>query len=509
MPRPTRGARRAASGRSRKPRSMNSGRVCGWMSRLPVPVARGIVSFMLQLSFVLWPKKRRWVNDNFAHVLGKPPGSLEVRRKALAAYRSYARYVVELMRLPSHDQRAGLAALVDTSLASLPPRGVLEGERQGPDPGRARHIGNLEVCRVRGIARHWLADRLARRRHEASRSCSSSCGASARTGASTLIPWRNMRDLLRRAPGGTRSLALIIDWGYRAGRHPGPDVRGVDHAAGGPRRPRRQDGRADRSRRHPARPRTADVPGDAQRPDRGDLVKPAELRRATQAIADALAATIAAAPEQWYSFKPIWPPTPEEQAALAAERAGRPGRRRADCTASGPARRDRRGVARVPPAGAAAPRPCGPRRRGLVPHRPERRRRARRNLTRVVRWLADHDLGSAEVRAAAHDGRALNRLVRGAFRHAARYYVQLARAPIVDLAYLDRWLVVETPDVLDQTMGDPRGALFVGMHMGWFELPGCLPPRGPGGRPSSRPRRSPTRPCRPTSCGRAAGWASR
>jgi lauroyl/myristoyl acyltransferase len=48
---------------------------------------------------------------------------------------------------------------------------------------------------------------------------------------------------------------------------------------------------------------------------------PAELRRATQAIADALAATIAAAPEQWYSFKPIWPSTPAEQAALA-ERAG-------------------------------------------------------------------------------------------------------------------------------------------------------------------------------------------
>jgi lauroyl/myristoyl acyltransferase len=50
----------------------------------------------------------------------------------------------------------------------------------------------------------------------------------------------------------------------------------------------------------------------------------AELRRATQAIADALAATIAAAPEQWYSFKPIWPSTDEERAALAA-RAGSEG----------------------------------------------------------------------------------------------------------------------------------------------------------------------------------------
>ena len=44
---------------------------------------------------------------------------------------------------------------------------------------------------------------------------------------------------------------------------------------------------------------------------------PAELQRATQAIADALGATIAAAPEQWYSFKPLWPSTVEEQAVLA------------------------------------------------------------------------------------------------------------------------------------------------------------------------------------------------
>jgi lauroyl/myristoyl acyltransferase len=43
---------------------------------------------------------------------------------------------------------------------------------------------------------------------------------------------------------------------------------------------------------------------------------PAELQRATQLMADALAATIAAAPDQWYSFKPIWPSTPAEAADL-------------------------------------------------------------------------------------------------------------------------------------------------------------------------------------------------
>ena len=104
----------------------------------------------------------------------------------------------------------------------------------------------------------------------------------------------------------------------------------------------------------------------------------------------------------------------------------------------------------------------------------ERGRQARRNLTRVVRWLADHELGSPEVRAAARDGRALNRLVRAAFRHSARYYVQLARAPLVDSAYLERWLVVETPQFLDPVLADPHGALFVGLHMGWFELPAVL-----------------------------------
>lgn len=105
----------------------------------------------------------------------------------------------------------------------------------------------------------------------------------------------------------------------------------------------------------------------------------------------------------------------------------------------------------------------------------QRRRQARRNLKRVVRWLADHDLASPEVREAARDGgRALSNLVRDAFRHSVRYYVQLVRAPIVDAAYLDRWLVIETPGVMEAAMDDPRGALFVGMHMGWFELPAVV-----------------------------------
>lgn len=101
---------------------------------------------------------------------------------------------------------------------------------------------------------------------------------------------------------------------------------------------------------------------------------------------------------------------------------------------------------------------------------PERRVRARENLTRVCRWLADHDMGSPAARAAARDGRALNRLVRDAFRFSARYYVQLARAPIVDAAYLERWLDIEDEAAVDAALRKPKGALFVSLHLSWFEL---------------------------------------
>jgi phosphatidylinositol dimannoside acyltransferase len=104
----------------------------------------------------------------------------------------------------------------------------------------------------------------------------------------------------------------------------------------------------------------------------------------------------------------------------------------------------------------------------------ERRRRARRNLLRIARWLAARGTGPAAAPAAASDPRALSRLVRAAFRNQARYYVQLARAPIVDRAYLERRLVVENAAEVDAVLAAPGGKLFVGMHLGWFELPALI-----------------------------------
>lgn len=281
------------------------------MGRVPVPIARGIVSFLLQLSFVLWPKKRHYVNDNFAHILGRSPTSLEVRRKALAAYRSYARYVVELMRLPRlTNEEAG--RLVDTST-------LLPLETYWRESGKgliltSAHIGNLEGV-ARGIARHgWpiaaLADdtsfpelfELLRRQR--------------RDWGVNLIPWRNLRDMfgvLRR----NEILALIIDWGYRSEDIPVLLFGSWTTLPAGPAALAAKTGAPIV---HIAIRRSEDrhtFQVTYSEPIEVRSSEPAEIRRATQAVADALGATIAAAPEQWYSFKPLWPSTPEEQAALA------------------------------------------------------------------------------------------------------------------------------------------------------------------------------------------------
>lgn len=102
---------------------------------------------------------------------------------------------------------------------------------------------------------------------------------------------------------------------------------------------------------------------------------------------------------------------------------------------------------------------------------PDRADQARRNLRRVCRALAEHGRGGPRVRAAAEDPRALERLVRSAFRHYARYYLEVARTPAIGADELERRIVVETPDLIDAAFQPGRAVLFVGLHFGALELP--------------------------------------
>jgi lauroyl/myristoyl acyltransferase len=103
-----------------------------------------------------------------------------------------------------------------------------------------------------------------------------------------------------------------------------------------------------------------------------------------------------------------------------------------------------------------------------------RRDEARRNLRRVVQWMAAHEVGAESYHSAATDPRALEAIVRSAFRHHAHYYIELARAPRFDWNYLEKRLVIDTPEAVDAALSERKALLLVGLHFGTIELPGFL-----------------------------------
>ncbi|HLA16485.1 MAG TPA: hypothetical protein VJZ72_06240 [Candidatus Limnocylindrales bacterium] len=101
---------------------------------------------------------------------------------------------------------------------------------------------------------------------------------------------------------------------------------------------------------------------------------------------------------------------------------------------------------------------------------PARAARARSNLGRVVAWLADREMGSPVVRAAATDSEALERLVRAAFRHGARYYLELVRFPAMDARYIRDRLVLEDAELAEELLSASPG-IVIGLHFGALEMP--------------------------------------
>jgi phosphatidylinositol dimannoside acyltransferase len=310
------------------PRFVEKAAVLGYRSglaalaHLPPELSIAFIGRLNQVSYLLWPTKRRFSNANFAHVLGLAPEHPKVRRMALRAYKEYARYMVELMRLPSRPQ-GEVAGLVEGDGID---RIVAAFEAHGKSMiVVAGHVGNNEAVAAgiawRGLPANVVADDSAFPEiFEILRQQRESWGVH-------VVPWRNLRELFK-ILRGQQILALLVDWGYRFDGIPvklfgawttlpaGPAVLAAKTGAIiAPMAVRRtKDGRI-----HVESDEAFSVPSS----------NPADLQRATQRIADALERTIAAAPAQWYSFKPIWPSDPAESAALEARAAemlaGRPG----------------------------------------------------------------------------------------------------------------------------------------------------------------------------------------
>jgi phosphatidylinositol dimannoside acyltransferase len=285
-------------------------RATSWLlATVPPEPAAAIIGGLSQASYVLWPTKRRWSNHNFANVLGLPPDHRRVREAALGAYKGYGRYLVELMRLPSlpSEDIARLIPVLDVDEV----RGIWERSPGGLIM-TVGHVGSNEAVAA-AIAHHGMPisvvadDSAFPEIYEILRRQREGWGVK-------LIPWRNLRDIfgvLRRR----EILGLLVDWGYRSDGIP---VRLFGQWTALPAGPATLAAKT-RSLILPITIRRQ--PDDSfhvswSSPIEVPSADPADLHRATQAVADALAATIAAAPDQWYSFKPIWPSTSAEAADL-------------------------------------------------------------------------------------------------------------------------------------------------------------------------------------------------
>ncbi len=287
-------------------------RAISWvLATVPPKPAATLIGRASQLSYLAWPTKRRWSNRNFGHVLGLPPDHRRVRSMALRAYYGYGRYLVELMRLPTDTPEERAAMVPDLDAVEFK-----RLWREAPNGGGmifvVGHVGSNDAVAA-AIARHEMPisvvadDSAFPELFELLRSQREAWGV-------RIIGWRNLRAIfgvLRRR----EMLGLLVDWGYRADGIPVKLFGQWTALPAGPATLAAKTGSRILPvsiRRRPNGTFLVTWPGPI------DLVSgdPAELQRATQSIADALATTIAAAPDQWYSFKPIWPATPEEAADL-------------------------------------------------------------------------------------------------------------------------------------------------------------------------------------------------
>ena len=203
----------------------------------------------------------------------------------------------------------------------------------------------------------------------------------------------------------------------------GPAVRRLDHAARGTRHARRADACRDPARRRLQAARRPVPSGRRRRPSRSPTRRRAHWPSRPRPSPTPSSRSCATAPEQWHTFKPMWPATDAEArlleqralAMLADRRSGTTGARRSRMTVPTTRPRPRRAaVARCDSAsraGRSSPacgccsafrtsRSTGWRiscRPGLSYLMPERRALVRANLGRVCRALDASGTGDART----------------------------------------------------------------------------------------------------------------
>jgi KDO2-lipid IV(A) lauroyltransferase len=285
-------------------------RTAEWLfAHLPPRAGVALLQAVYTVAYFVWPPKSRIMRANLAHVLGLPIEDGRTAAAARRAYRTYARYVAELLRMPSRSE---------TEIAELIDEHQLESFLESFDSSHGlivptAHIGNGEAIVAGfshlGLPANILAD------DSTQGELFDYLTAQRRRWGVRMIPWRNLREVYRILAQG-EILGLTVDWGYRPGDVP---VRLFGQWTTLPSGPAILA----------ARTGALIVPVFSYRqasgryfvfhtdPIRADGSSKAEVQRVTQRIAEALETALARAPEQWYSFQQVWPATADEQAQLA------------------------------------------------------------------------------------------------------------------------------------------------------------------------------------------------
>jgi phosphatidylinositol dimannoside acyltransferase len=310
--------RRATAGpRLREKVAVTAYRGASWiLGQLPLEPTARVGGWIADGAYRLWPEKRRYVRANAARILDLPPGDRRVDALGRAVFRNQVRWVLEGMHL----------------VRMTNPEHVALFTGDGPDRLHAAwkassgvilaglHIGNGEVAAAalagRGWPVHYLAD------DTAYEELFERFVAQRRAWGVEVIRWRNLREVYRVLRRG-EILGLLVDWGYRPDGEP---VRLMGAWTTLPSGPAYLAGRTGATIVPFWTIRRADgtFVGEVGEPIRVTSTEPAEIARATQALATSLETCIREAPEQWCVFKPMWPDDPAAEAALAARAAPAP-----------------------------------------------------------------------------------------------------------------------------------------------------------------------------------------
>jgi KDO2-lipid IV(A) lauroyltransferase len=290
-------------------------RLIGALPRaLSMPAAGAVGNLIYDLA----GPKRALIAANLSRPMGLPPDDRRVKGAARRAFRNYAKYLVDMMRIGDldADEAARLVQIENLehlNAARAEGRGVLVC---------TVHVGGMDLIgpalKRHGQSLHVVADDTTYGRlydHLAA--------ARARQHI-FLIGWRNLRGLFRALRDGG-NLVLFCDGGYRAGDVPVELCGEPTTLPLGPATLAAKTGA-------PMLPVACQrLPDDRFRARGLPLIhcastEPAEIHRATQALADELGQVLAEDPGQWYMFRPVWPQTDVERqraaAALAAARRG-------------------------------------------------------------------------------------------------------------------------------------------------------------------------------------------